>query len=132
MKADIIEDLSTGTSQSKRIAQAMQRGDIGVNILGDEMFEKAYRYREGGDDVEDVVAFAYGRRVYFRKGSSSIFSDAVHEGTHALDDLNNLRWDAHLWEKRAYFYEYTFQLWKGRPREFGNLVEILDHIKKYY
>jgi len=131
-KADIIADLSTGTIQSQRIAQAMERGKIGVNILGDELFEKAYRFRGGIGDPSVVDAFAYGQQIYLRRGSSDIFRDAVHEGTHALDYVSGFRGSNIQWEKRAYFYERQFQLYKGRPTEFKRLTDILRHIKLVY
>jgi len=131
-KASIIADLSTGTTQSRRIAQAMEEGKIGVNILGDEMFEKAYRFRGGTGSAAVVDAFAYGRQIYLRQSSADIFRDAVHEGTHALDYISGFQGTVAQWEKRAYFFERQFQLYKGRSTEFKTLNDILKHIKRAY
>jgi len=131
-KADIIADLSTGTIQSQRIAQAMERGNIGVNILGNELFERAYRFRGGVGDPSKVDAFAYGQQIYLRQWSSDIFRDTVHEGTHALDYISGFRDSIAQWEKRAYFYERQFQLYKGRFTEFRRLTDIIRHIEMTY
>jgi len=131
-KADIIADLSNGTTQSQRIAQAMERGRIRVNILGDEMFDKAYRYYGGTGNPSDVAAFARRRQTYLRQSSDDIFRDAVHEGTHALDNANNFKGTSYLREKRAYFYERQFQLRKGRYTEFRDLRDIRKHVYDNY
>ncbi|WP_347243948.1 hypothetical protein, partial [Thermogutta sp.] len=131
-KANIVADLSAGTTQSRRIAQAMEEGKIGVNILGEEMFEKAYRFRGGSGNISAVDAFAYKQHIYLRQSRSDIFRDAVHEGTHALDYVSGFKGSVAQWEKRAYFYERQFQLYKGRFTEFRTLGDILRHIKLYY
>jgi RHS repeat-associated protein len=127
-KVDIIKDLASGTSQSKRIAEAMRNGDIGVNILGDELFENAYRYFGGKGNPKNVAAFARAEQTYLRKTSTNIFRDAVHEGTHALDYLQGIV----ATEKRAYYFERSFQIFKNRLSEFDDLRDILRHIERWY
>jgi RHS repeat-associated protein len=127
-KANIIDDLASGTSQSKTIANAMLNGDIGVNILGDNMFGKAYRYYGGKGSGNNVAAFAVEAQIYLRKNSNDILRDAVHEGTHALDFINGIK----STERRAYYFERSFQLFKGRFTEFDNLNKIVKHINDWY
>ena len=52
-------------------------------------------------------------------GTTDIFADAVHEGTHALDWLaepaRDQYWTRNIWESRARYYELKFQEYMGRP-----------------
>jgi RHS repeat-associated protein len=132
-KADMVADLASGTAQSQRIAGAMEKGDIGVNILGQNMFEKAYLHF-GGDpgDVSRVAAFARGSQTYFRQGSGRIFGDAVHEGTHALQILEGFKGTVSDFEIMAYYFEREFLLGKGRLSDFATLDEMFEHIAKNY
>jgi RHS repeat-associated protein len=133
-RADIIKDLSSGTAKSKRIAKAIEKGKIQVNILGDEMFEKAFKHFDPGytDSVEKIGAFNRGTGIYLRKASKQIFSDAVHEGTHALDVIGGFHGWVWSWERRAYYFERQFQLYKGRSVTFKTLNTMLNHIKINY
>lgn len=57
---------------------------IKINVLGDELFE-SYLGVSSGTTVVQV-----GNQIYMRRLSASIYSDVVHEGTHAMDFINNI------------------------------------------
>ena len=63
-------------------------------------------------------------------------SDAVHEGTHALDFLKGLpaatAGDVISLEKRAYFYERQYQAATGGPVDFPSIADMLKHIADNY
>ena len=81
-KDDIIKILDGKTMQSTKIANSLKTGEIKLNVLGDELFE----WYLGVD--KSVVALQVGNQIYVRKGSQSMFSDLVHEGTHVIDYIN--------------------------------------------
>jgi RHS repeat-associated protein len=128
-RASVIADLANGTTQSRLIAQAMENGDIGLNILDDAAFKAA---RQEYGVPWRAGAFQVRNQAYLRASSSDISRDAVHEGTHALQFLADFKGTNQQWEKPAYFYARQFQLQKGRPSTYGNLADILKFIRKNY
>lgn len=50
-----------------------------------EMFERRI-YAVSGD----TMAMLVGNQIYVRRGSASVFSDVVHEGTHVIDFLDGI------------------------------------------
>ncbi len=105
-----------------------------MNILGNEFFEKAYQYYGGQGSPSAVDAFARveEQQIYLRRSSQDIFRDSVHEGTHVLDYINGFQGTTLQWEKRAFYFERQFQLYKGRFTEFRTLMDILKHLKRAY
>lgn len=83
-----------------------------------------------------MVAFAVGNQIYLRRGSGSLVSDAVHEGTHALDWLRGFPdvTDADILslEKRAFFFERQFQRATTGTSEFTTIEEMLKFIFENY
>lgn len=68
--------------QSTKIANGLKTGEIKLNILSDDLFESYL-----GVD-KSIVAQQVGNQIYVRRGSQSILSDLVHEGTHVIDYTN--------------------------------------------
>ena len=126
---DLAAALDGQTLQSTKIAQGIKNGDIKVSVLGDELFERMV-------GKPDEVAAAIGNKIYLRRSSSSLVSDTVHEGTHALDYLNgfglNSTKTTWQWEKRAFFYERQFQLSTGAKPEFNSSSDMMFHIWSNY
>jgi hypothetical protein len=126
----LINALSGATNQSARIAEAYVNGDIGMNILGDDLFEKVYM--NYGGEGEAPAAFAVGTQTYMRASSTSILSDTVHEATHALDNLDELDLGTFDSEMRAYSAEYDFQRAIGVTPDFSSKSAIAKFIQKHY
>ena len=130
---DIAQAIDGHTLQSTKIANAIRRGDIKVSVLGDEFFENAVLSK--GDPI-DTVAMAASNRIYLRRSSANILTDAVHEGTHALDYLNGFGLNSSKkvwqWEKRAYFYENQFQKSTGTAPDFATPRDMMFHIWMNY
>jgi RHS repeat-associated protein len=128
-KDDIIKLLDNKTMQSTKIANALKTGEIGLNVLNDDLFESYL-----GVD-ESVVAAQVNKQIYVRRGSQTIISDVVHEGTHVIDYINQFginglsMWS---WEKRAFFYERQFQIATGSYVEFSTIEDMLVHIYSNY
>lgn len=131
-KSDIASELSKGLPQQQQIAQAINDGKIGVNILDDESFGRQARSFGWKGELDDLKGIASRDQIYLRKSSANIYSDAAHEGTHALDYLDGFRGSNYSWEKRAYYYERQFQIYTGRELDFETLPGMLRHIYGAY
>ena len=125
----IINSLDGVTDKSTEIANALKNRDIGINVLGDELFESYLGCSS------DIVAMQVGDQIYVRSSSSSILSDVVHEGAHALDYLNGIdegiisSWTG---EMTAYSAERLFQIESGMSVQFASEEEMLVHIWSNY
>ena len=102
---------------------------IKINVLGDRLFEDYLGVSS------DTLAVAVGDQIYLRRSSSSILSEIVHEGTHALDFINKI--DVNVissWtgETRAYSAERKFQIASGGPVDFEKEEDMMTHIMKNY
>lgn len=117
-------------------SKAIKNGDIGVNMLGDELFKKAYKLKGGEGSADNIAAFAVGDQIFVRRSSANILSETVHEGTHALDFLRGLPDETteDLWslEKRAFFYERQYQRAVGSSVDFASIDEMLEFIFENY
>ena len=131
-KQELIQGLRGTTAQAERIADAIENGSLKVSLLGDDLYNQMIRGQVG------ERASAIGNQIYLRKGASSVLSDAVHEGTHALDNISGfgfaqgqpaLRYSI---ENRAYWYERQFQLWTNQPVEHSTVGDLLKHVKGNY
>jgi hypothetical protein len=138
-KEAIIAELLAGTQQAQRIAEGLDRGRIGLNVLNEEMFVKAYEYyyrKQYGHDPLYITAdaFAWNNKIFVANDSDDILGRIVHEGTHALDYLNGnvQKMTTHQLEKRAWFQERMFQLWMDQPTQFSTIDEMIQFIKQYY
>ena len=83
-REQLIDFLDGKTAQSSVIADKIRKGEIKLSVLGDELFERAFGVNS------DVVGIAIDNKIYLRKNSSTIHSDMVHEGTHAIDFLKGM------------------------------------------
>lgn len=130
-KTDIINSIDGVTETSTQIADQIRKKKIGINILSDEMFNKY----TGSDSL--TRACQIKNQIYLRKNdpASEIFSNVVHEGTHALDFCANIpqavisSWTG---EERAYTEERLFQIAAGLPIEFKTVEDMMVHIWMSY
>lgn len=128
-REDIINALDGVTEESTEIAKAIQNKDIGINVLGDELFE---RYLGA---TSDTVAMQVGDQIYMKSSSSSLISDVVHEGVHAIDYLNGVdesiisSWTGEI---KAYSAERLFQIESGMPVQFASEEDMMVHIWSNY
>lgn len=125
------------TKQSTEIAELIRSRRLSVNILGDELFEKAYR-KYSHDAIGRVPdGFQFSNNIYLRRNSHKILSDAVHEGTHFIDEFRGLVKVPYIinqrpWEIRAYYQERLFQMKDGGRTEFPTPRSVLDHVYLNY
>lgn len=127
-KDQLFNSVNGVTVQASEIVQNVISGKIKLTILGDRLFEEYL-----GED-EKTAGVAIGNRIYLRQSSVSIFSDFVHEGTHAMDYITKV-WDKMnvvTKEMRAYKQEHEFQKAAGIPLEFANEDEIRIHVYLNY
>lgn len=128
-RQDIINSLDGVTDQSTQIANAIKDGKIKINVLGDELFESYLGVSS------NTTAMQVGNQIYMRRSSASIYSDVVHEGTHAMDFINNIsQREISPWpgEIRAYSAERLFQIKAGMPVQFATENDMLIHIWSNY
>ena len=120
-REQLIDFLVGKTPQSTKIAEDIKNGKIMLSVLGDEFFDRAFT------DGKKAIALAKGNKIYLRRSSASIFSDMVHEGTHALDYLSGIpESQISTWkgEIRAYTAEHHFQKAAGLTVEHANEDDI--------
>ena len=126
---NIIDSLDGVTIKSTEIANALRNKDIGINVLGDELFERYFGCSS------DTIAIQIGNQIYVRNSSVSLLSDVVHEGTHALDYLNGISestissWSG---ETAAYSAERDFQMESGMSVQYENEEDMMIHIWSNY
>lgn len=100
-----------------------------MTMVGDRLFKVL-------DSRPNIAAFAEGSHIYLRKDSPSILSEAVHEGSHALDFNNRFgaggSKSVQQWEVRARYFERQFQLHTGGSVDFPGLSSMLDYVRKNY
>jgi Domain of unknown function (DUF4157) len=134
-RTKITDNLTGLTQQGNRVADGIKSGKVKINVLGDELFDRAYASKGGWGSSPQ--AFALKEQIYVRRGAPNLLSDIVHEGTHALDNFHkNVKVpygnNPYPWEKRAFFYERQFQLAGGGTVEFETVHEMLDFIHESY
>ena len=128
-REQLIDFIDGKTTQSSVIADKIRKGEIKLSVLGDELFERAFGVSR------DVVGIAIDNKIYIRRNSSTIHSDIVHEGTHAMDYLNGLpyerisSWDGEI---KAYTAEHYFQKASSLVVQFINEDEIKVHVWANY
>lgn len=124
-REEIVDGLVGYTQQGNRVAAAIRNKKLGLNVMGDELFEKAYRLYGGDGNLP--LAFAVEKQLYLRRSNGTL-SELVHEGTHGLDHLNGFSGTLYQWEKRAWFFERQFQKASRAPVDFEEVQDMLDHI----
>ena len=124
-REDIINSIDGVTEQSTKIADELRKKEIGLNVLGDEMFESYLGCSK------NTIGMEVDGQIYVRRSSASLISDVVHEGTHAVeyrggvDPIEISTWPG---EKRAYEAERLFQIESGMPVTFEDVDEMMVHI----
>ena len=126
------------TTQAIRIAEAIEAERLGVNILGEQMFQSAFK-KYGGTGALPA-SFAYNNQLYIRSTSMNYLSQIVHEGTHGLQFFarhpgvfsNATQAQVRSAEIGAYFFERQFQMSTGTRVDFPSLVELLRHVRNSY
>lgn len=128
-REEIINSLDGVTQKSTEIAHAIRNKDIGMNVLGDKLFESYL------GSNSNTVAMQVGNQIYVRSSSASLISDVVHEGTHAMDYLNGIdqsiisSWTG---ETKAYSAERLFQIKSGMPVQFTTEEDMMIFIWSNY
>lgn len=128
-KDELIESINGITDISTTIAKMIKTHDIKLSVLGDSLFD---RYL---DTNPKVLGLAVENKIYLRASAANIISNLVHEGTHAIDSINNISSNIiRSWkgEYKAYMAEHNFQKAKGLALEFENEDEIMVHIALNY
>lgn len=129
--AGVASILEQTTVQAEKVGRAIRDKNIKVNILGTPLFDKALR-QFGIDPADKVVALAHADHIYINRDSRSFFADIVHEGTHALDHLNDFMGDVYQWEKRAFYHDQQFQKWVDGHLDFKDMNEMVKTIHDLY
>ena len=121
-REELLEALDGVTDISTEVANQIRCGEIKINVLGDELFDASC-------PLECVGTSAYFKegQIYVRRNSTSLLSDLVHEGKHALDYNNFIAQTTYQAEFSAYKAEQSFQIEKNFPVDFTNDDEILVH-----
>ena len=133
-KQDIIDALMGVTEMSTTIAKSIAAKHIGVNILGDELFESTLDLNKIKNPKE-VKAYQDGNHMYIRRSAISGFSVFVHEGTHAYEhyhDIPQFKISSHKGEYRAYVNEHDYQVKSGEHVDYKDYDDIWVHIKLNY
>ena len=132
-RAGLLGEISRGTSQSRRVTEGIEQGRIGMNVVGDNLFERALRHYDPAatGDLSRTVGFAVGNQAYVRQTARDAASVLVHEGVHVLDSLSGVPRSVASLERRAYYFERQFQIVTGR-RYMRTLNDIVRHIADFY
>jgi RHS repeat-associated protein len=120
-----------GTQHAKNLAEGIRDGSVKVNLLGDELFEKAFnKYTKG--NPAGTQGFTIDNNIYLRAERSSVASTAVHEGSHVSDFFTDLGGTGHEQEVRAFVHQVNFQKAIGEQPLFRSLSEIENYVRKIY
>ncbi len=132
-RQSLIRMLMGHTAYADDLAAGIDRGIIELNVLGEDLFARAYALK-GGNPRAVPWGFAQAESIYVRQNSASLLSDIVHEGTHAMDFRYRtiLSPGGFLWENHAYYRAREFQLAGGGPVDFATLELMLHHIWTNY
>ncbi|WP_407277480.1 hypothetical protein R5O20_05970 [Tenacibaculum maritimum] len=160
--SDIVKQLKNVTPQSTLIARALNKDNIKRKILDPTSFKAYLEYFNGEvKNINRISAFEYGGTMYFRQTTSvdTFFNEIVHEGTHALDRVNEIIKDYDiLFEKtknlidngqsvdkyiqdltldqlvefRARYYEREFQIISKQEPDYKAIKDMVNFIKEEY
>jgi hypothetical protein len=129
-RVDIFDGLTGLTQQGNRVAAGIRSGDLGLNALGDDLFERAFRLKGGTGQTPQ--AFAYGEQIFVRRNAQNILSEVVHEGTHGLDYLRGFNGSVLQLENRSFFFARQFQRAGGGSVEFDTINQMQQFIRDRY
>lgn len=102
-----------------------------VNQIKDLVKNKGYSLFDIiPEDAITAAAYANEDVMFFRASTSvpAFLNEIVHEGTHAIDYLNNVPNTNRLWEIRARTFEREFQLTTGQTPDFATIKDMLEFI----
>lgn len=140
----LIKNLRGYTPQANRIADLIEEEKMFVIICENTKFNKILTENPHFDptkispddlyEIERTMAFQDGEFTYFRKNLTveELMSAIVHEGSHVLEDLQELNLNIYSSEKRAYFHERAFQIATGSHVDFESIAEMREAIFKSY
>jgi len=114
----IVLGLRGTTNQATRIADALGTGQIEMEILSYERFQRLSTFLDAGN----ARALHLQGTIYINQASLTPLSDVVHEGTHALQRLNGIErgitQPRQVVETQAYLHEKFFRRNIGLPSTF--------------
>lgn len=129
-RQDIIDALMGVTEASTIVAELIRDKTIGVNILGDELFNATLRKDV---DPKKIDGYQEGTQIRLRRSALKGYSNFVHEGTHVYDEILGVVKPASFeGELRAFMNEHEYQIKKGEHVEYEGEGEIRVHIKLEY
>lgn len=126
---EIFDYLKGVTTISTKIITEIEEGTIGINVIGDELFN---RYFTGG---YKCAGMQVSNQIYIKRSATDFYSTIVHEGNHALEYINHIPQkdiSSKSGEKRAFLAEHNFQKAKKIRIQFKSEKEIEDFIDKNY
>lgn len=126
---EIVDYLTGVTDVSTKVTEEIRNGNIGINIIGDELFNRYFT--EG----YKCVGVQVGNQIYIKRSATDFYSTIVHEGNHALEYINHIpqkNISSKAGEKRAFLAEHDFQVAKKIKIQFKSEKEIEDYIDKNY
>jgi hypothetical protein len=129
----IIKNLVGHTRMSNKVAKYLESGEISYLILPSNEFEAFLRSRGVKENIQHYSAATYENIMYFRKEAfiEDFMSCIVHEGSHAIDYVNGVRYDFAA-ERNAFFYERQFQKAVGLEVEYETIETMINYIKIAY
>lgn len=133
-KQDIIDALMGVTEMSTTIAKSIESKHIGVNILGDDLFDSTLD-RNKIKDPKTVKGYQAGNQMYIRRSAIQGFGIFVHEGIHAYEYSKKIpqsEISSRKGERRAYWYEHEYQTKKGEHVDYKDYDEIVIHVNLNY
>lgn len=123
---EILRKLTGVTNESTIVANNISNKKIMLNILGDELFD----YYVTPD--RDVVGRHIDGKIYVRRSSKNLISSIFHEGVHAIEYYNGVKYDRINSELRAYRAENIFQRLSGSKIDFETDDDINVFVHRYY
>ena len=123
---ELLRKLKGITTESTIVADKIGSKMISLNILGDDLFD----FYVTPD--RKVVGRHENGKIYIRRSSADLVSSVLHEGIHAMDYFNRIKYDPIKSELKSYRAEHFFQKSSGRKAEFKSDEEIIVHVYKNY
>ncbi len=125
-RKELLRELIGITIESTIVADRISNKMISLNILGDDLFD----YYVTPD--RKVVGRHENGKIYIRRSSADLVSSVLHEGIHAMDYINGIKYDPINSELKSYRAEHLFQKSSGRKTEFASDEDIIVHVHTNY
>jgi RHS repeat-associated protein len=114
-KDELLRFLEGRTLHSQMMVDSIREGNVGINLIGDTLFEKYYKLNGGQGNPLSVQGFTIRNMIYLRRDRASVAAAAAHEGSHALDSLYHVPSELIADEMRAFQHQIDFQRAIGEP-----------------